>query len=226
MHNSKIEAFQSLVSNSPRSYNMHSTQPHTRVKKLKLASFEENIFFYIMNKSPNLQTLHLYFYPDLDMSPIDENSTKDNYYKENGDAIRQYLSKLQYYKVCNQNGFFVIKKYLKHTPNAHIDLLITPYQIPQLTLTKNILNHKLSTGSSEWEEKFKQVLKEHYQHINAFSLHFPDNYEDTAAWNEYIHATCTEMKHFKYIIYDYDYYLSSLSKITKRRVVETEKNRV
>lgn len=58
------------------------------------------------------------------MTLIDENSTEDNYYKENGDAIMQYLSKLQYYKVYNQRGFFVMKKYLKHTPNRSFNQVL------------------------------------------------------------------------------------------------------
>lgn len=86
------------------------------------------------------------------MTLIDENSTEDNYYKENGDAIMQYLSKLQYYKVYNQRGFFVMKKYLKHTL---IDLSIKSCQIPELTLIKNTPTYVLGAGSLEWEEKFK-----------------------------------------------------------------------
>jgi hypothetical protein len=58
-----------------------------------------------MHKFPNLETLHLHFYPDLDMSPIDENSAEDNYHKENGDAIMQYLSKLQFTKFVIKAGF-------------------------------------------------------------------------------------------------------------------------
>jgi hypothetical protein len=96
----------------------------------------------------------------------------------------------------------VIKRYLKHTPNAHIDLSIIPDLGSQVTLTKNTLIYTLDTRLPEREEKFKQAFKKHYQNISVFSLHLLDGYENPVAWTKYIHATCTEMKHFNCTIYD------------------------